>query len=120
MTTSDRRRTRRFGIPVPLVFKQMDRPSSGERFANAIDVSTTGVYFTTNQVLGIGETIEVRLNIPRRVSGIASKARRFVGRVTRVDPKLGLNAESGVGVHLLYWERDRVVPQPESAWRPNR
>ncbi len=109
MVTPDRRRAPRFSIPVRLVFRRMDVPAQGERFAKAIDVSTTGVYFTTNQVLGIGETIELRLYIPRHVSGVASKCRRFVGRVTRVESKNDLQVEAGVGVHLLYWEHDRAI-----------
>ena len=108
MVNANRRITPRVPIPTPVAFKRLGSASEIERYAKAIDVSTTGVYFTTDLHLRISETIELLLNIPWEISGISGTARRFVGRVTRVDPKDSNDLEWGVGVQLLYWERDSV------------
>jgi len=106
MVSGNRRITPRFHIPTPISFKRHGGDSEDERCAKAIDVSTTGVYFTTDLHLTVAETIEVLLNIPCEISGINTTARRFVGRVARVDAKNSENVRWGVGVQLLYWERD--------------
>src|SRR5271168_4365258 len=108
MSTSDRRITPRFRLHTPLSFHRMEALSEGEQHAKAINISTRGVYFVTNLVLRVGEAVELLLQIPKRVTGAKSSSRRFTGRVTHVELEnmpLGL---SGIGVQLLYYERDLV------------
>ena len=106
MATVNRRITPRFHLLTPAAFKRLGASSESERCAEVVDVSTTGVYFHTDLSLRVGETIEILLSIPWEISGIRSTTRRFVGRVTRVDTKESNEVKSGVGVQLLYWERD--------------
>jgi hypothetical protein len=86
----------------------MEMPSEGEQRAKAINISTRGVYFATGLALCVGEAVEVLLEIPRRVTGTNGGIRRFAGRVTHVQSKNMLEGFSGVGVQLLYFERDLV------------
>jgi PilZ domain len=108
MATSERRITPRFKLHTPLSFHRMEALSDGEQQAKAINISTRGVYFTTNLVLHVGEAVELLLEMPKRVTGAKAGSRRFTGRVTHVEFEnmpLGL---SGIGVQLLYYERDLV------------
>ena len=108
MVMSERRVTPRFKLHTPLSFHRMEALYEGEQQAKAINISTRGVYFTTNFVLRVGEAIELLLEMPKRVTGTKVSSRRFTGRVTHVELEnmpLGL---SGIGVQLLYYERDLV------------
>jgi hypothetical protein len=108
VTPSEHRITRRFKIHTPLSFHRMETPSEGEHQATAINVSTRGVYFETNVVLSVGEALELLLEMPTRVSGVKPGIRRFVGRVSHVESRNMLRGFSGIGVQLLYYERDLV------------
>jgi hypothetical protein len=108
MAASERRITPRFKLHTPLSFHRMEALSEGVQQAKAINISTRGVYFTTNLVLRVGEAVELLLQMPKRVTGAKPSNRRFTGRVTHVEWQnmpLGL---SGIGVQLLYYERDLV------------
>lgn len=99
MAISERRITPRFKLHPPLSFHRREALSDGEQQAKAIIISTRGVYFVTNLVLRVGETVEL-------LTGAKVSIRRFTGRVTHVELEnmpLGL---SGIGVQLLYYERD--------------
>jgi len=108
MAISERRITLRFKLHTPLSFHRMEALAEGEQQARAINISTRGVYFTTNLVLRVGEAVELLLEMPKRVTGAKVSSRRFIGRVTHVELEnmpLGL---SGIGVQLLYYELDLV------------
>jgi len=45
--------------------------------ATAINISTRGVYFATDVVLGVGEAVEVLLEMPKRVTGMKEGIRRL-------------------------------------------
>jgi hypothetical protein len=86
----------------------METLSEGEHQAKAINISTRGVFFATNVVLCVGEALEVLLDMPKRVTGTKAGIRRFAGRVAHVESKNMLQGLSGIGVELLYYERDLV------------
>jgi hypothetical protein len=106
MFTSENRITPRFKLQTRLSFHRMDLACGGEHQAKAINMSTRGVYFATDVVLGIGEAVEVLLAMPKRVSGVKADVRRFAGRVAHIESKNMPEGISGVGVELLYYERD--------------
>lgn len=108
MGTHEHRITPRFRVHTPLSFHRMETLSEGEHQAKAINVSTRGVFFATNVVLCVGETLEVLLEMPKRVTGVKGGIRRFAGRVAHVESKNMLPGLSGIGVQLLYYERDLV------------
>jgi hypothetical protein len=108
MVMSERRITPRFKLHTPLSFHRMEALSEGEQQAKAINISTRGVYFTTNLVLRVGEAVELLLEMPKRVTGAKVSSRRFTGRVTHVELENMPRGLSGIGVQLLYYERDLV------------
>lgn len=108
MAAHDHRVTPRFKLHTPLSFHRMETPSEGEHQARAINISTRGVYFATNVILCVGEAVEVLLKMPKRVTGVKAGIRRFAGRVTHIEPENMPQGLSGIGVQLLYYERDLV------------
>jgi Tfp pilus assembly protein PilZ len=109
MVPSERRTTQRFKLHTQLSFHRMELLSEGEHQARALNISTGGLYFTTDLPISVGEAIEVRLEIPKRVTGEKAKSRRFTGRVVHVESKNMPRGHSGVGVQLLYYELTKAL-----------
>ena len=59
----ERRRNKRTSMPSALVIKRMDSQSNKEISVNIIDVSKTGIGFTSDEFLMIGEVFESFLTI---------------------------------------------------------
>jgi PilZ domain-containing protein len=117
--SSERRVTPRFKLRTPLSFHRMESLADGEQQSKAINISSRGVYFVTSVGLSIGEAVEVLLEIPERVTGAKALIRRFTGRVTHIESKGMLAGHSGIGVQLLYYERDLAkanLTEPWPAW----
>jgi hypothetical protein len=108
MATPERRITPRFKLRTPLCLNGPETQRSVGRRAKAINISTRGVYFATDLLLHVGETVELFLEMPKRVSGIEANRCRFTGRVTHVESKDMPQGVSGIGVQLLYYELDSV------------
>ena len=105
MPASERRRTRRFKVSIPLRFN--GTAENGYR-ANSINVSASGVCFTTNHSLRVGQRVELELRIPKRVTGTAPAERCFTGRVVHVKPNSSSAEPLEVGVQFLYYESRRA------------
>jgi|HubBroStandDraft_4_1064222.scaffolds.fasta_scaffold392855_1 hypothetical protein len=106
MGTSERRITPRFNLDIQLSFYRSTAAADGEQHAKAIDISTRGVYFATSLQMRVGESVVVVVEIPKQVTGTNGSTRRFAGRVTHIESKDMPEGLSGVGVELLYYERD--------------
>jgi len=106
MAISERRITPRFKLHTSLSFHRIEDLSKDEQQAKAINISTRGVYFATSLAMFVGEAVEVLLEIPKRVTGTKAAVLRFRGRVTHVESKNMPQGISGIGVQLLYYERD--------------
>lgn len=114
MSITERRITPRFKLHARLIFHRTESLLEGVQKADAINVSTRGVYFMTGLSMHVGEALEVLLSVPRRVTGTKAAMRRFVGRVSHVDVNGVPGGQAGVGVQLLYYERDLIaVPTRE-------
>jgi hypothetical protein len=113
MATSDRRITPRFKLHTPLTYHRMESVSDGAQAANAINISTRGVYFASSLGICVGDTLEVSLEVPRRVTGSKPINRRFAGRVTHVESQCMPLGQSGIGVQFLYYEHDLISPIAE-------
>jgi hypothetical protein len=105
MPVSDNRITPRFSLHAPMSFHRTGTLSEDEYKASTINISIHGVYFATEVFLQVGESVEVLLGMPKRVMGVRVGIRRFLGKVTHIESMDTLPGLSGVGVHLLYFER---------------
>jgi hypothetical protein len=108
MGNSERRVKPRYNLRIAQTFHRISAPSKQEH-SNAINISTRGVYFVTNQQIQIGEAIEISLEVPKRVIGSKAINRRFARRVAHIDSILE-PGQVGVGVQFLYYEPDLIAP----------
>jgi len=122
MSVYERRIARRFILNVPLQLLPIKAPSQAARTVETMNISTRGVYFTTDLPLSQGQLVQVLLQMPKRDYGNVVSARRFTGRVAHVDPNGFANGMSGVGVQFLYYgelalqltSRSWRIPRPVS------
>ncbi len=110
MTKPERRITPRFKLHTPLTFHRKEANSEATQAANAINISTRGVYFASSIGFCVGEALEVSLEVPKRVTGSHAKNRCFIGRVAHVESQSMPQGQSGIGVELLYYELDLITP----------
>src|SRR5258708_39543604 len=103
MSVSERRIARRFILNVPLQLLPIKGPSQAAWAVETMNISTRGVYFTTNLPLSPGQLVQVLLQMPKEITGNVVNPRRFTGRVTHMDHNGFANMISGVGVHSLYY-----------------
>lgn len=112
MRTPENRITPRFKLHTPLSFHSKEKPLDFHQ-AKCMNMSSRGVYFVTKAVLRVGEAVEVLIKMPKQVTGVEGGVRRFTGRVTHIQRRNTLREPSGIGVQLLYYERDLgVAPLP--------
>jgi c-di-GMP-binding flagellar brake protein YcgR len=110
MPGSERRRTRRFKLKVPL---RVHRSNAGERpqRVSSLNISASGVCFATNHPLSVGQSVELNLCMPKRIPGTPSGECFFTGRVVHVEAHNGTrNGASEVGVQFLYYETRGAHP----------
>lgn len=107
MSGSERRRTRRFKVTIPVRFHG---PAENGHRANSINVSANGICFSTHHALRVGQRVELELRIPRRVTGTTPAERCFTGRVVHVKQNGSSNGHLQVGVQFLYYESRLVAP----------
>jgi hypothetical protein len=104
MPASERRRTRRFKVSIPL---RINAAAEHDHRVHSINVSASGVCFATSQALRVGERVELQLRIPKRVTGNTPAERCFTGRVVHVKTNGSSAAPLEVGVQFLYYESRR-------------
>ena len=103
MPASERRRTRRFKVSIPL---RINATAEHDHRVNSINVSASGVCFATSQTLRVGQRVELQLRIPKRVTGSTPAERCFTGRVVHVKTNGSSTTPLEVGVQFLYYESD--------------
>jgi hypothetical protein len=101
MATSERRITRRLKLRIPLRFHRLNTLSERDQGENSINLSSRGIYFTTNLPLSVGEAVQVHLKMPKRITGTHSIERCFTGWVTHIESTNIPGGYSGVGVQFL-------------------
>jgi hypothetical protein len=106
MVRIERRVTQRFKVQTPLSFHRLDPLFEAKQQSTSMNVSRRGVYFATGLDMHVGEPLELRFKIPKRISGVKMIPCRFVGRVVHVESNGTPPGLRGVGGLLLYYERD--------------
>jgi hypothetical protein len=90
-----------FQASFPLRFHRLNTLSEREQGENSINISSSGIYFTTNLPLSVGEAVEVLLKMPKRITGTHGIERCFTGSVTHIESTKLPEGYSGVGVQFL-------------------
>jgi hypothetical protein len=101
MATSERRIARRFKLRIPLRFHRLNTLCERDQGENSINISSSGIYFTTNLPLSVGEAVDILLKMPKQIAGTHGIESCFTGWVTHVESTKLPEGYSGVGVQFL-------------------
>jgi PilZ domain len=93
----ERRVAHRYKLPLAVVVKRLpldDAP--GELRVTTRDVSTSGVYFTSDQRLALGIQLDLSLTLPPEVTQGSAVVIDAQARVMRVDERSGVAERFGI------------------------
>jgi hypothetical protein len=105
MAATERRIPPRINLRTPQSFQRMQAASEIMQKAKAINILARDVYFATNLTMSVGESIEVLIQIPMRVTGMRSRSRRFTSRVAHIESNGVPPGLSKISVLFRYRER---------------
>jgi hypothetical protein len=98
-TLTDRRNDTRVNVRLPLKFKVIGNDDAGEQIAESENLSQRGVLMWTAYPLKIGSQLELRLTLPREISGGFASQVHCTARVVRIHEG-DLGGLMGVGVRI--------------------
>ena len=101
----NRRNETRIPIRVPIRFRPITIPSSGEEVGESENLSQRGIFMRTSYPLAVGTQIELAMTMPYEVTEGAADV-HCTARVVHVQQGT-LLAKSGVGLHI---EQYRIWP----------
>src|SRR5713226_9314948 len=85
MKLSDRRLAQRFRLNIPLYIRAW-KSQAPERKVESVNVSECGAYFETDTPPCEGEMMQIRLEMPKIITGHPTVEWRCTGKVVRVQP----------------------------------
>ncbi len=98
-TLTDRRNDTRVNVRLPLKFKVIGNENAGEHIAESENLSQRGVLMWTAYPLKIGVQLELKLTLPREISGGFASQVHCTARVVRIHEG-DAGGLTGVGVHI--------------------
>jgi len=108
MKLSDRRLAQRFSLAIPLYIRAWKSPAP-EQKVESVNVSECGAYFETDTPPSEGAMMQIRLDMPREVTGDPTVEWRCTGKVMRVQPARFPGTLLGVSVRFDYYEVSRTA-----------
>jgi c-di-GMP-binding flagellar brake protein YcgR len=82
----ERRLAHRYKLPLPVLIKRLPLDTlAGEMRVTTRDVSTTGVYFTSDERLAVGLKLDLSLTLPSEITQGSAVIIDAQARVMRVD-----------------------------------
>lgn len=100
----ERRSTPRARISVPVALHPVADSQLTDRQVESLNMSYLGMYFASTEEIPEGTKIEMRFEMPERITGKQQSAWRCMGRVVRVDREGQPEGKFGVGVRFDYYE----------------
>jgi hypothetical protein len=83
----ERRVAHRYKLPLPVIVKRLSLDPKGELRVTTRDVSTSGVYFTSDEPLALGIKLDLSLTLPPEVTQGSAVVIDAQARVMRVDER---------------------------------
>ncbi len=108
MKLSDRRLAQRFNLAIPLYIRAWNSQAPEQR-VESVNVSECGAYFETDKPPLEGAMMQIRLEMPRVVTGNPTVEWRCTGKVTRIQPASPPGTSLGVSVRFDYVEVSRAA-----------
>jgi len=103
MNVSDKRRTRRFPMTLPVAVKVEEITGHGTT-VHTRDVSSSGVYFEFAAPLDVGRSLEFILTLPEQITKGNAVRIKCVGKVVRVDQGRAEAGTLGVAATIERYE----------------
>jgi hypothetical protein len=120
MKLSDRRMAQRFSLIIPL-YVRVWKSQAPEQKVESVNVSECGAYYETDTPPPEGAMMQIRLDMPKEITGDPTVEWRCTGKVTRVQPASLPGALQGVSVRFDYYEVSRAMDRHSaSTVSPNR
>ncbi len=104
MSLTDRRCDTRLNLRIPLVFRPLTSPATPEQKAEALNVSTRGVFLVTDFPLKVGTPVEVSMTLPQELTGQPAKPVRCTARVVHVQAQTTFGERAGAGLLIERYE----------------
>jgi len=94
----ERRVAHRYKLPLPVIVKRLPLETApGEIHVTTRDVSTSGVYFTSDERLAVGIRLDLSLTLPAEVTQGSAVVIDAQARVMRVDEQpIGVDDRFGI------------------------
>jgi hypothetical protein len=108
MKLSDRRLAHRFSLTIPLYIRAWNSTAPEQR-VESINVSERGAYFETDKPPREGAMMQIRLEMPKEVTGNPTVEWRCTAKVTRIQPASPPGTLLGVSVRFDYVEVSRTT-----------
>ena len=94
---TDRRNDTRVSVRVPLRFKLIGLQNAEEQVAESENLSQRGVFMWTEYPLNVGAQVELKLRMPREISGDLAAEVHCTARVVHIVKG---ERQSGVGLRI--------------------
>ncbi len=104
MKADERRLTPRHNLKIPLRVQPVGLPRAPVRLAESTNVSSRGIYFSSDLPFQVGTALEVTFRMPEEVTGEAPREWICKGRVVRTDAENGSSGRTGIGVEIQSYE----------------
>ncbi len=104
MNWNERRLANRVSLRIPLRFRPVTNTPILEQKGESVNVSTSGVYFTTDFPLEVGAPLEMFLQMPDELTGLGPTEMRCRARVVHVEQGVFAGGKAGVGVRIEQYE----------------
>jgi hypothetical protein len=102
----------RFRLAIPLFIREW-KTVAPEKKVESVNLSERGVYFETDTPPREGAMVQIRLEMPKEITGETAAEWRCTGKVVGVRPTVPPGVSLGVGVRFDYYEIVRIpVPLP--------
>jgi hypothetical protein len=108
MKLSDRRLAQRFILTIPLYIRAWNSQAAEQR-VESVNISECGAYFETDQPPREGAMMQIRLDMPKEITGNPTVEWRCTGKVTRIQPATPPGTVLGVSVRFDYVEVSRTA-----------
>jgi Tfp pilus assembly protein PilZ len=105
MPANERRRAPRKHCTVPLRFRITNITDPFEVFeGSTLNVSETGIFFTADHSLRIGDPVEIFLTLPQELTGRSPERVRCSASIVHVQPGAGESNKTGFGAAISYFQ----------------
>ena len=110
----DRRSTRRYDLALPITVHILLPRQAGALSGTTRDISTRGVYFTTDDELLPGWEVDITYRLPSEVTQVVEVLIRARGKVVRTERKEE-DPHKGIGAAAVIENYEFVRAEPKAA-----